>query len=153
MCIRDSIIPFIIINQFKRENTKYIIVLIGLIMSAHLIHLYAYKLDGWDFYSTFNSLRGKLNDNPNLNIRSTEIKKILSQNDLTLYELFIYSDNIKLSTLEQIWNFAKGNIFNYKNFIGTLITVSYTHLDVYKRQMQDKPEEIINLYNLSLIHI
>lgn len=135
------IIPFIIINQFKRENIKYTVVLIGLIMSAHLIHLYAYKLDGWDFYSTFNFLRGKLNDNPNLNIQSEEIKKLLSENDLILYRLFIYSDDIKLSTLEQIWHFAKGNIFNYKNFTRTLInfrivfsiTILFAGIHFYKK--------------------
>lgn len=135
------IVPFIILNNLKKENLKYLFMLVGLILGTHLIHLYVYSIDGWDFYSTFNSLRGKLNDNPNLNIKSPEIKRLLSEKDIKLYELFIYSDQIKTSTLEQIWHFAKGNIFNYKNFISTLInfrivffiTILFAGIHFYKK--------------------
>lgn len=112
------IVPHLLMDNFSvRKLYPFGILLIMIGFSLYLHHYY-YHIGDWGYFTQFNSLRGALNDNPNF--EPEIIGQYMSKEDIKLFELFIYPENLDIPTMEKVLQQTKGNLLDNPHFTKAL---------------------------------
>lgn len=112
-------LPHVLFDEFKKQNVWFFGTLFLAIGISLGIQHYFYNInDDWKYYIQFNDLRGRLNDNPNFN--ETILTKVLTQEEILLYQNFVYPNSLNISQLKILWEYCKGSIWNNEVFIDAL---------------------------------
>lgn len=119
-------ICYVLIKREKLKNLYdliYPMVLLGILICFSFYFNYkSYDTDEWKLYKTYNELRGKINDNPNLNEESIyriSNKTGLKVSEIGLFRAFTYSSSFDLNTLKEV-NALVSRPLNFESYLVNL---------------------------------
>lgn len=119
--ISVCILPYVVMNRFHKEKIIVLAILFVLVGSALFLNHYYYNIGDWAFFSEFNILRGRLDDNPN----PINLDLILDKHSVEIYKTGSYPETATLDVMQAIYEQCKGDFFQIKFFIRTLAQYKY----------------------------